>query len=154
MVASGRRQRGELELWRQLTQLTSVLSSSLDKRLARQHGVSVSEFTALSTLAEGGAEGVQMQDLADSIGLNQSTVSRLVARLENSGLATRAVSERDRRCTYATITERGRAIVDEATGTFQKEFSTALDIAAFDERTAPLVARLRHDPAGTEHTGK
>ncbi|MEJ8642011.1 MarR family transcriptional regulator [Streptomyces sp. MS1.HAVA.3] len=149
MVASGRRRRPrtELELWRQLTQLTNMLSSSLDKRLTRQHGVSVSEFTALSTLAEAGSSGVRMQDLADAIGLNQSTVSRLVARLESSGLATREVSERDRRCTYAMITEQGNAIAEEAIGTFQKEFNTALDVAGFDERTAPVVARLRHDPA-------
>ncbi|WP_326587448.1 MarR family winged helix-turn-helix transcriptional regulator [Streptomyces sp. NBC_01294] len=146
MVASGRRHGAEIEMWRQLTQLTGLLSSSLDKRLTRRHGVSVSEFTALSTLTEADRGGIRMQDLADAIGLNQSTVSRLIARMESSGLATREIGARDRRCTYAVITDQGRTIAEEARGTFQKEFNTALDTAAFDERTAAVVARLRHDP--------
>ncbi|MER5741167.1 MULTISPECIES: MarR family transcriptional regulator [unclassified Streptomyces] len=148
-MAAGRGRRGsEVELWLQLSVLTSRVSGTLDKRLQRGHGISVAEYTALVVMQENAkAGGVRMQDLADAIGLSQSTVSRLVARLENEGLAGRTISEEDRRVMYARISDQGAAVVADATGTFRKELTTALDVASFDEKTAPLVARLRHDPA-------
>ncbi|MET9295195.1 MarR family transcriptional regulator [Streptomyces sp. NPDC003077] len=152
-VAAGRGRRDtEIELWLQLTVLTSRISSTLDKRLQRGHGVSVAEYTALVVMRENAkAGGVRMQDLAEAIGLSQSTVSRLVARLESEGLATRSIGEEDRRVMYAQISDQGKAVVTAAAATFQKELTTALDVASFDEQTAPLVARLRHNPASAEN---
>ncbi|CAM5397310.1 MarR family winged helix-turn-helix transcriptional regulator [Streptomyces abikoensis] len=133
----------ELALWRQLTVLTSYVGNALDKRLMRSHGVSLSEFMALTVLAEAGPEGVRMQPLADATGLNSSTISRLVARLESSGLARRSLCEEDRRATYAHATDQGREVAAEARETFGKELGTALSVAAFDERMAPVVNVLR-----------
>ncbi|WEH34584.1 MarR family transcriptional regulator [Streptomyces sp. AM 4-1-1] len=149
MVAAARgRRNSEHELWRQLLLLVNRVGGTLDKKLQRQHGVSVSEFTVLSTLADvekGG--GMRMQELADAVGMSQSTMSRLVGRLESGGLATRTISDQDRRAMYARITEQGKELVAEADGTFGKELGVALDMAAFDSSTASLVARLRHDPS-------
>lgn len=151
MAAARGRRDNEVDLWRQLVVLTNRISSTLDKRLQRGHGVSVAEYTALTVMRDTEkAGGVRMQDLADAVGLSQSTVSRLVARLETDGLATRVISDEDRRVMYARISAQGKKVVTEAAGTFRKEVVTALDVAAFDERTASLVARLRHDPAAAE----
>ncbi|CAM5311669.1 MarR family transcriptional regulator [Streptomyces xanthochromogenes] len=148
MTAGRGRRDGEVELWRQLTVLTSRISNTLDKRLQRGHGVSVAEYTALVVMRDNAKSGgVRMQDLAEAVGLSQSTVSRLVARLENEGLAGRVISEEDRRVMYAQISEQGTAVIADAAATFQKELTTALDVASFDEQTASLVARLRHNPA-------
>ncbi|MEU3529642.1 MarR family transcriptional regulator [Streptomyces sp. NPDC038707] len=147
-MASARvRRDNEAELWRQMTVLTSRINSTLDRRLQRGHGITVAEYTALSVMRDHEkAGGVRMQDLAEQVGLSQSTVSRLVARLESAGLADRIIGEEDRRVMNACITAQGKSLVAEATATFQKELTTALDVASFDDQTAPLVARLRHDP--------
>ncbi|WP_414167992.1 MarR family winged helix-turn-helix transcriptional regulator [Streptoverticillium reticulum] len=147
MAAARGRRDNEVELWRQLVVLTNRIGNTLDRRLQRGHGVGVAEYTALTVMRDAEKTGgVRMQDLADAVGLSQPTVSRLVTRLENGGLATRSISDEGRRVMYARITPQGKAVVAEAAGTFQKEITTALDVAAFDERTAALVARLRHDP--------
>ncbi|MFI1282240.1 MULTISPECIES: MarR family winged helix-turn-helix transcriptional regulator [unclassified Streptomyces] len=148
MAAAQARRDDELDTWRRLVVLTNQISNTLDRRLQRVHGVSVAEYTALVVMQENKRSGgIRMQDLADAIGLSQSTVSRLVARLEKDGLTERTIGAEDRRVTYAHVTEAGETVVAEAAGTFAKELHTAMDVAAFDHRTASLVARLRHDPA-------
>ncbi|MEU3898125.1 MarR family transcriptional regulator [Streptomyces sp. NPDC045251] len=134
---------GQQELWRQLLLLVNGVGSALDKKLQRRHGITSSEFTALSILA-GGA--LRMQELADSVGLSQSTMSRLVTRLESAGLAARTAGEDDRRVMFAHLTEDGRKLVHEARSTFTKELDLALEIAAYEPATASLVNRLRRDP--------
>ncbi|WP_374066513.1 MarR family transcriptional regulator [Actinokineospora auranticolor] len=49
-----------------------------------------------------------MQDLAEAIGLNQSSVSRLVTRLEQAGLTDRVLCADDRRGIHPMITEHWR----------------------------------------------
>ncbi|MCJ0871905.1 MarR family winged helix-turn-helix transcriptional regulator [Streptomyces sp. AP-93] len=148
MAAVQGRRDSEVDIWRQMVALTNRIGNTLDRRLQRAHGLSVAEYTALTVLAERKrAGGVRMQDLAEAVGQSQSTMSRLIVRLENSDLAGRTISAEDRRVTYAQITETGERVVAEAVDTFKKELGTALDVASFDERTASLVARLRHNPA-------
>lgn len=146
MVSVVQRQGDEVELWKQLSVLVAEVSNQLDKKLGRSVGVGLSEFLALNTLASGDPAGVRMQLLADTLGLNQSSVSRLVTRLEERGLASRSTPEGDRRGVLATITERGRAVNREANSLFGKEVALALDLASIDGRTATVVARLRYSP--------
>lgn len=136
----------EAELWRQLSVLVAEVSNQLDRKLARSTGVGLSEFLALNTLAAGDPGGMRMQQLADAVGLNQSSVSRLVARLEERGLAERSTAERDRRGVHAMITEEGRRVSREAAALFDREVALALDLASIDGRTAAVVARLRYLP--------
>ncbi|WP_237773379.1 MarR family transcriptional regulator [Streptomyces luteocolor] len=144
-MATGARGRlgGQQELWRQLLLLVNGVGTTLDKKLQRQHGITASEFTALSILGGG---RLRMQELADSVGLSQSTMSRLVGRLEGAGLAARTAGEEDRRVMFAQLTEEGKKLVARAQGTFSKELELALDVASFEPATASLVNRLRHDP--------
>ena len=143
-TAARGRLNGELELWRQLLLLVNGVSTTLDKKLQRQHSVTASEFTALSVLGRG---ALRMQELADSVGSSQSTMSRLVTRLENEDLVARTVGEEDRRVMFAHLTAEGKKLVAQAQGTFAKELSLALDLASFEPETASLVNRLRHAPA-------
>ena len=49
-----------------------------------------------------------MQELGDALHLSQSALSRVVARLEQDGLATRGMCAEDRRGIYVCITDAGR----------------------------------------------
>ncbi|WP_433686832.1 MarR family winged helix-turn-helix transcriptional regulator [Micromonospora carbonacea] len=135
-----------MELWKQLSVLVAEVSNQLDKKLARLAGIGLSEFLALNTLASGDPAGMRMQLLADALGLNQSSVSRLVTRLEERGLARRSTPQGDRRGVLAAITEQGREVNREANAMFGKEIALALDLASIDGRTATVVARLRYSP--------
>jgi DNA-binding MarR family transcriptional regulator len=58
-----------------------------------------------------------MQELADEIHLSQSPLSRLVGRLEEAGLATRAICDDDRCGIWACVTPEGRAAQERASPT-------------------------------------
>jgi DNA-binding MarR family transcriptional regulator len=130
--------------WQGLRVLESKASEAADQALRAAHGVSLSEYLALAALAytdDGGH--LRQQVLADMIPLNQSSVSRLVARLERSGLSERFLCDSDRRGVYTQITERGRALVRTARTTYLDAINNVLDEAAGDTELAPVLRHLR-----------
>ena len=129
--------------WGRVVALHSRVEQELAKALQRKHGLGLSEYRALShlTVAEGGC--LRMQDLAGAIGLNQSSVSRMVARLEDAGLTVRDLCENDRRGVYSLITEDGRERQAKAEPTYRDTLRGALDKAAADPELAEAVADMR-----------
>ncbi|MBW4720319.1 MarR family winged helix-turn-helix transcriptional regulator [Saccharothrix obliqua] len=131
-------------LWRRLSALTARVNQALDKRLARTHDVTLSELFTLLALRDGDPRGMRVHELTSVLGLEQSSVSRLTARLEGKGLVGRVRCDFDRRGVYCAITDAGRALADEADGVCGAELGAQLDQAAFEERSAAVVARLRY----------
>ncbi|GAA1388450.1 MarR family transcriptional regulator [Kitasatospora putterlickiae] len=142
----GQRRESDIELWNQLAVLVAEVGTTLDRKLTREAGISLSEFQTLNALAAAEPEGLRIQQLAEALGLNQSSASRLVGRLQGQGLVSRGVSETDRRGVLARITERGEATARQARDLFDREMGQALDLASIDGRTATVVARLRYTP--------
>jgi len=68
----------------------------------------------------------RMQELADSVYLSQSALSRLIGRLESEGLVTRAICSEDRRWIYACLTDEGRARYHAARPTQRTVLADAL----------------------------
>jgi DNA-binding MarR family transcriptional regulator len=96
------------ERWRDLLDSHARVSGALEKALQAEHGLGVSEFEVLDRLANGDKDQRRMQDLADSVHLSQSALSRLIGRLESEGLVTRAICSDDRRGIFACLTDAGR----------------------------------------------
>ncbi len=71
------------------------------------HGGSLSEGFALAELA--GNAPLAQRDLAERLGLEKSTVSRLLAGLERRGLVARERNPANRRFYQLRLTDRGRA---------------------------------------------
>ncbi|HLR83889.1 MAG TPA: MarR family transcriptional regulator [Nocardioidaceae bacterium] len=95
--------------WHRLMQRYNHLTCRLDRELGTAHGLSASEFETLQQLASYEPRGaMRMADLAASVHLSQSALSRLVGRLEKEGLVTRDVCSNDRRSVWTAITEAGR----------------------------------------------
>ena len=130
-------------IWDQLVALHGVVNQRLAKEMQRRHGIGLSEYQALCRLARADDGELRMQELAELIGLNQSSVSRLVARLEASGLTRRDLCPKDRRGVYTVITDEGRAMQRKAEPTYRDALAKALDEAAVDARSSELVAKLR-----------
>ncbi|MET8005406.1 MarR family winged helix-turn-helix transcriptional regulator [Nonomuraea glycinis] len=55
-------------------------------------------------------DGQTQSELLDSVGLDHSTVSKSLRRMQEAGLVTRQSNEHDRRALDVWLTERGRAL--------------------------------------------
>jgi DNA-binding MarR family transcriptional regulator len=129
--------------WDALAVLHSRVEQQLAKALQRRHGLGLSDYRALSRLAAADQGGMRIAELAEALGLNESSVSRLADRLEHAGLSERCVCEDDRRGIYAFITEAGQTELAAATPTYRAQLAAALDAAAADPALAARVTALR-----------
>jgi DNA-binding MarR family transcriptional regulator len=68
------------------------------------------QIQALGALSTG---GLRMSELAARLEVAESTVTRMVDRLERAGFVQRTASEPDRRCVVAELTEAGRTVEGE-----------------------------------------
>ena len=132
-----------LELGRRM--LSRKLSSSLYPEFAGK--LTRGQLHALMYLAEVGEP--RISELASALSLDESTVTRLVDKLEADGLAERRRSSTDRRSTSVLMTEAGREIVNcarEHQRTFMTEVLRPLDPAEraeFVRLTAKAAEALR-----------
>jgi DNA-binding MarR family transcriptional regulator len=86
----------------------------LDAELTRRHGLPLTSYEVLLFLADSPDGRMRMSELADSVLLSRSGLTRLVDRLERDGLLEREQCEEDARGYFAAITDRGRAVFNEA----------------------------------------
>jgi DNA-binding MarR family transcriptional regulator len=87
---------------------------TISGRLQDDHGLTVNEYEALLLLSH--AEGHHMRgiDLANSLQLTPSGVTRLLAGLRERGLVDKATCASDARVTYAVLTDAGLHKLDAA----------------------------------------
>jgi DNA-binding MarR family transcriptional regulator len=111
--------------WRALNAAHAAVHAALECELRRDHDLSAVEYDVLERIAAC-EHKVRMQELADAVHLSQSTCSRVVARLEDEGLAARAMCSDDRRGIFASITDAGRARAAEAASTYRRVIAEKL----------------------------
>lgn len=87
---------GELAAWQGLLRTHARVIRALDERLVRSHGLSVSEFDVLITLANAPDQQLRMTELAGAVMLSPSGLTRLIA------LFLDRVPQRDRRALART----------------------------------------------------
>jgi DNA-binding MarR family transcriptional regulator len=94
--------------WRALAARHATVVAALERELGERHGLGVSEFEVLERLAEDTQHKFRVQELAGSVHLSQSALSRLIGKLEQHGLVERSLCDLDRRGIYVCLTEAGR----------------------------------------------
>lgn len=104
----------ELAAWRGMLRAHAELTKELDAELAREHDLPLSSYEVLLYLADAPAGRMRMAELADSVLLSRSGLTRLVDRLEREGLLKRERCESDARGYFAEITPKGRRLFDAA----------------------------------------
>jgi len=97
----------ELRAWRGLLRVHASLSKALDADLDREHGLPLTSYEVLLYLAEAEGEKMRMCDLASSVILSRSGLTRLVDRLERDGLLVRESCASDARGAFAKLTPAG-----------------------------------------------
>ena len=90
------------------------------------------KLRALDVIGEG--DGVRVGELADRIGIDETTATRLVDRLETAGLAERRSAADDRRVTLVRLTHPGGVLVKEVARRRQRFFCDVLAALEPDER--------------------
>ena len=90
------------------------LMRTLDAELTREHEMPLSSYEVLLFLNDSEEGRMRMAELADSVLLSRSGLTRLVDRLERQGLVTRERCEGDARGWFAEITPEGRREFGEA----------------------------------------
>lgn len=106
--------REELAAWRGMLRVHSDMTRVLDAELTHCHGLPLTSYEVLLFLADSPDGRMRMAELADSVLLSRSGLTRLVDRLERDGLLEREQCEEDARGYFAAITDRGRALFMEA----------------------------------------
>jgi DNA-binding MarR family transcriptional regulator len=113
-VAVNQLDKEELAAWRGMLRVHAALTRSLDAELTERHGLPLTSYEVLLFLADARDGRMRMSELADSVLLSRSGLTRLVDRLERDGLLEREQCEEDARGYFAAITDSGRAVFDKA----------------------------------------
>ena len=79
------------------------------------------------TIIDEHEDGIRQKDIAYELGINPSSMSELIGKLENDGYVARTIDPSDKRATLITLTELGQAraaeVEDEKTAGFKQLFS-------------------------------
>jgi len=100
--------------WRDMVACHAAICAALERELGERHGLGVSDFEVLDRLAESPERQCRAQDLAESVHLSQSALSRLVDRLVKNALVERCACDMDRRGIYVVLTAEGLRCQAEA----------------------------------------
>jgi DNA-binding MarR family transcriptional regulator len=104
----------ELRAWRGMLRVHATLTKALDAELEAAHGLPLSSYEVLLHLNDAEGQRMRMSDLAATVILSRSGLTRLVDRLEREGLIRRESCPSDARGAFAVLTAAGRAKLDAA----------------------------------------
>src|SRR5919197_4080721 len=85
----------------------STLTRELSAQLTEQHGLTLSEYEVLFLLAREPDHAMRRIDLSREARLSPSGITRMLDRLEATGLVEKGACSSDARVTYAVLTEAG-----------------------------------------------
>jgi DNA-binding MarR family transcriptional regulator len=112
--------------WHEMNRLHATIHTALDRELRAEHALSAVEYEVLAKLSSCESGKARVSELADLLRLNQSTASRVIGRLEEDGLAARAMCADDRRGIFATVTPAGRDKAAAAEPTYRSVLESKL----------------------------
>ena len=125
--------------WVNLGQATHVVQAALDERLEAVAGISGAEYELLWRLEATPEQRLKMTDIAGLLLASKSGVTRLVDRLVDAGLVSRAIPLDNRRIAYAQLTPHGHVVLGRA----RQAFGQAFDLAFGQHLSAADVVALR-----------
>jgi DNA-binding MarR family transcriptional regulator len=100
--------------WTRLLRAHATTTRLLNAQLFAEHGLTINDFEALYVLSHAEEGRMKRVELARSVLLTPSGVTRLLEGLERAGLVERATCASDLRVTYAVLTGTGRELLRAA----------------------------------------
>ena len=103
-----------LQAWIRFLRAHASLTRRMSARLERDHGLTLNDYDVLVQLAGDDGQRLRRVDLARSVLLSPSGITRLLDGLERAGWVEKGLCPGDARVTYAVLTDTGRAKFREA----------------------------------------
>jgi DNA-binding MarR family transcriptional regulator len=129
-----------------LVRANAAVTRQLSTQLSADHGLNLSEYEALLSLARAPDSRMRRVDLANGLLLTAGGVTRLLDGLERDGLVAREQCASDRRVSYAVLTKAGRDTLRAASKSHTRQIRELLG-GPFDEgELAQLAALLNRLP--------
>ena len=116
--------------WLALIRTHARLWDRLEAQVRHDHGLTIARYDVLVQVENAGGR-LGLSELASSVVLSPSGLSKLLDRMEASGLIRRDPDPSDARSTFAAITPQGRSLVKKVRKShhelLQRTFGDALD---------------------------
>ncbi|MEJ9210878.1 MarR family transcriptional regulator [Bacillus smithii] len=101
-----------------------------------QNGLNPTEFGVLELLYHKGPQ--PLQQIGSKILLASGSITYVVDKLEKKGLVERVACPTDRRVTYAAITEKGRAVIEEIFPKHAENIHTLMSVLDDEEKETAI----------------
>jgi DNA-binding MarR family transcriptional regulator len=105
-----------VQAWTRLVRASAATTRLLSADLQEEHGLTINDYEALLVLSRAEGGRLKRVELARSLLLTPSGITRLLQGLEDAGLVERAACATDLRVAYAQITDAGREKLQTASG--------------------------------------
>jgi DNA-binding MarR family transcriptional regulator len=123
-----------IEVFGELVRYQTELWYEIDGRVRAAHDLPLERFEVMRAIHEAGGS-CRVNDIAQSLAITGGAASKLVDRLERSGLAERRPNPVDRRSALVSLTADGALRFDEALVTFESELDLLVgDVLSSAER--------------------
>ena len=136
-----------LEAWIRFLRAHAALTRELSADLVAEHGLTLNDYEVLLHLARAPERQMRRVDLAESILLTASGITRLLEGLERSGFVERVLCDSDRRVAYAKLTGAGLEKLRQASRTHIAGIEELFVGRFTDAERATLSALLSRLPA-------
>ena len=103
-----------LESWVSFIRAHAAITRQLNADLLNEHGLTLSDYEVLLRLSRAQDQMMRRVDLAQSVILSASGITRLLDGLERAGFVEKASCKTDARVSYAKLTHAGRRKLAEA----------------------------------------
>ncbi len=128
--------------WTMLRSIYTLVNGMLESELSRQCGITTNEFEAMVYLRGIEPDQARLGDLQGAVSLSQPALSRLVVRLEQTGLICRNESATDKRVVLLALTDQGRDLLDRSVRLHAEIVHTMLTERLTTEEQERLVQTL------------
>jgi DNA-binding MarR family transcriptional regulator len=92
----------------------AAVTRQLDRELVAEHGLTINDYEVLLHLSRAPERMLRRVDLANSVLLTPSGITRLLDGLERGGLVAKASCASDARVVYARLTDKGAKRLEAA----------------------------------------
>ncbi|HSA79453.1 MAG TPA: MarR family transcriptional regulator [Geminicoccaceae bacterium] len=139
------RSKQRLRLWLRLYAATSAIEREMRRFLRARFGTTLPRFDLMAAL-ERAPEGLTMGELSHRLMVSGGNVTSIVAGLERDGLVCRRSPPADRRTSYVTLTEQGRAAFADMAREHERWIDQLLaDVSDGEvDLLTDLLAKLKH----------
>jgi MarR family transcriptional regulator, 2-MHQ and catechol-resistance regulon repressor len=124
-----------LKLFIVLSRAYRALNEEVNK-VIQQRGLNPTEFAVLELLYHKGDQ--PLQQIGGKILLASGSITYVVDKLEQKGYLRRNGCPKDRRVTYAQITEEGRALIEEIFPEHSQRINELMDVLSSEEKQTAI----------------